>query len=305
MLKYEEKSIANKIKARIPKESFFPKTILIDTISFCNLKCSMCPHKDMKRKPGIMSWNIYKKIIDEIAEKQPDTQIWITFFGEGMILKDLPERIEYAKMKGLTNILFNTNGNLMNPEYSKRLIKSGLNGLYVGIDAFNEESYEQIRVKGNLKKVTNGVLEYKSLLDEYGKENQKVVVQFVEMEKNKSEIDAFIQFWNSHNIQCKVRPMVSWAGKVDVVNLKEDMERLPCYWAMNTLNIIDTGRVALCSVDLECQEQMGDITLNTIEEIWNTSLKDFRKKHREKQWDFLPDMCKNCEDWQSGYAVYK
>lgn len=32
----------------------FPRTVLIDTVSCCNLKCSMCVHKDMKRKKGFM-----------------------------------------------------------------------------------------------------------------------------------------------------------------------------------------------------------------------------------------------------------
>ena len=34
-----------------------------------------------------------------------------TFFGEGLMLKDLPERVKYARDKGLTNIILNTNGN--------------------------------------------------------------------------------------------------------------------------------------------------------------------------------------------------
>ena len=45
----------------------------------------------------------WQKIIDEIAEKRPDAQIWITFFGEGVILKDLPEKIAYAREKGLND----------------------------------------------------------------------------------------------------------------------------------------------------------------------------------------------------------
>jgi radical SAM protein with 4Fe4S-binding SPASM domain len=306
LMKFDKES-QEIIKNRIPQEMDFPKVILIDTISYCNLRCYMCPHKEMKRKPGIMSWDLYKKIIDEIAQNQPDAQIWITFFGEGMILKDLPEKIKYAEDKGLHNIILNSNGNLFRTDFSKRLIDSGLQGLYVGIDAFNPETHKKIRIGGDLEKVKNGVLEYQSLLKQYGKKDQKIVVQFVEMDLNAAELDDFVNFWHKeHGIECKIRPMVSWGGKVNAPNILMTTKdaRLPCYWALNTINITDQGEVALCSGDLECEQSMGNVVSHTIREIWNTSLKEFRSMQRNGDWANLPERCRGCNDWQSGYAKY-
>ena len=98
--------------------------------------------------------------------------------------------------------------------------------------------------------------------------------------------------------------MVSWAGKAEssATNLIKDAQRLPCYWAMNTVNITDQGDVALCSVDLDCSCPMGNVNNSSIREIWNTTLRQFRDLHRSGQWDKLPTMCKLCNDWQSGYA---
>lgn len=306
MLEYDQKSINEKIGYRIPEEMPFPKVILIDTISFCNLKCAMCPHKEMTRKPGIMPWPLYIRIVDEIAEKQPDAQIWITFFGEGLMLKDLPDRIEYAKSKGLKNIILNTNGNLTSPQTSEKLIKAGLTGFYVGIDATRADTYESIRVGGSLDKVVQGVLDYKTLLNQYGTPDQTVVVQFVEMENNRDQVDEFVEFWNGHGVKCKIRPMVSWAGKTTAPNLVDDYERLPCYWCMNTLQITDTGKIPLCTCDLNCEVELDSIADGkTLEEVWNTTHKRFRDTQRARQWDDLPELCRNCKDWQSGYAVYK
>lgn len=295
----------NKLLSRIPEEQDFPSVVLIDTISYCNLKCSMCPHKHMRRKPGIMSWELYKKIIDEIAVKNPEAQIWITFFGEGLILKDLPEKIRYAKDRGLKHIDFNSNGNLLNPENSRQLIESGLNRLLVGIDAFDPETYAKNRVGGKIERVVQGVLEYHRLLKEIGRNDQSVCVQFVEMENNRAEMERFVDFWNSHGVSVKVRPMISWAGQVEAANLTSGVQRLPCYWAMNTINITDTGKVAMCSVDLECDVPMGDINTQTIEDVWKSALLKFREQHRKGEWDDLPEKCRNCLDWQSGYADYK
>lgn len=295
------------IKSRVPEEMDFPSVILIDNVSYCNLKCSMCFHKDMQRKAGVMKWDLYRKIIDEIAENSPNTQIWITFFGEGLMLRDLPERVKYARDKGLTNIVFNTNGKLLNPQKSRALIEAGLNGLYVGIDAFKPETYAQIRIGGNFDRTVNGVLEYKKMLDEFGKPNQRVVVQLVEMEINTNEIKDFVKFWHEeHGIECKIRPMVSWAGKAgrQATNLVETKDRLPCFWAMNTMSITDTGNVALCAVDLDCAAPMGNVATHSIKEVWNTILKEFRNNHRQGNWDKVPPLCQKCNDWQSGYAKY-
>lgn len=65
---YVREKLINRINHN---DSSFPSTILIDNISFCNLECSMCPHKEMKRKKGIMNIELYKKIIDEISIKNP------------------------------------------------------------------------------------------------------------------------------------------------------------------------------------------------------------------------------------------
>lgn len=303
---YDDEKLKRILLQRIKDEenNLFPSVILIDNISYCNLKCFMCPHKNMSRKPGIMSWDLYKKIIDEIAIENPKARIWMTFFGEGLMLKDLDERVSYAKRKGLKDVVLNSNGNLLNEKWAERLIRAGLDVMYIGIDAFEEDTYEKIRVKGKLDNVAKGVLKYKELLDKIGTKNQKIFVQFVEMPENEKELKNFIKFWNSYNIPVKVRPKVSWAGKVEAKNLKDYEFRLPCNWAMNTINISDQGKVCMCAVDLNCEVTFGDINKESIKEVWNTTLKDFRLKHLERRWAELPDLCKNCKDWQSSYASY-
>lgn len=64
----------------------FPKVVLIDTISYCNLKCSMCFYRNMKRKKGIMSWDLFTKIIDEIADVDKNVRVWMVFLGEALLL---------------------------------------------------------------------------------------------------------------------------------------------------------------------------------------------------------------------------
>ena len=48
-------------QGRLDESGSFPKVVLIDTVSFCNLRCSMCVHRVMTRKKGVMPWLLFTK----------------------------------------------------------------------------------------------------------------------------------------------------------------------------------------------------------------------------------------------------
>jgi radical SAM protein with 4Fe4S-binding SPASM domain len=296
-------------QGRLEDAGDFPKVILIDTVSYCNLKCSMCFHREMKRKKGIMSWELFTKIVDEIAEVDKDARVWMVFFGEALIIKkhrpSIFEMIAYAKSKELTDVVLNSNANLMDEDASRGLIDSGLDAIYIGIDAFTPETYSQIRVGGNYERTVENVVTLLRLKESLNVEKPEVFVQFVEMESNKCEKEAFTKFWTEQGAIVKIRPMVSWAGMVEAPNLVlENDERWPCYWAMRTMSITDTGKVVTCAVDLDAQFIAGDVNTASLKEIWKGKLKELRQLHLSKRFDELPENCKHCRDWQSARADY-
>jgi radical SAM protein with 4Fe4S-binding SPASM domain len=296
-------------QGRLADAGSFPKVVLIDTISFCNLKCSMCVHKDMIRKKGIMPWGLFTKIIDEIAEVDKNVRVWMVFFGEALLLKrkrpSIFDMIAYAKGKGLTDVVLNSNANLLDHKAAQGLIESGLDAIYIGIDAFNAATYGKVRVGGNYEKTVNNVLNLIKLKKQMNSENPKVFVQFVEMDVNSDEKEDFIKFWNEHGATVKIRPKVSWAGMIDAPNLVlGNEERWPCYWVMQTMSITDTGKAVTCAVDLDAKYVAGDVNEKSLREIWNSNLKELRQLHLSKRFDQLPENCRNCKDWQSARADY-
>ncbi len=294
-------------KGRLTDSGSFPNVVLIDTISFCDLKCSMCGHKDMSRKRGKMSMELFRKIIDEIADTDKNIRVWMVFFGEALLLKKttLFPMIQYAKDNGLTDVVLNSNANLLDEDAAKGLIKSGLDAIYVGIDAFAKETYAKLRVGGDYYKVVTNVRNLIKLKKELKTERPQVYVQFVEMESNKHEVNDFIEFWKNEGAIVKIRPMVSWAGLVNAPNLTIPMqERWPCYWAMQTMSIADDGKVVMCAVDVDARFVAGDINQESIKSAWNGKLKEIRQMHQKSEFDKLPFPCKECKDWQSARADY-
>jgi MoaA/NifB/PqqE/SkfB family radical SAM enzyme len=294
----------SKDKERTEDAGSFPKTILIDTCAYCNLRCSMCGHRMMTREKGRMSMPLFRKIIDEIAEVDKSTRVWMVFFGEALILKyQLYWQILYAKRKGLTDVVLNSNGCLLDEESSRGLIESGLDAIYVGIDAFNPETYDKLRVGGNYDKVVanvNGLLELKRKL---GTDKPEVFVQFVEMEDNEKEKDDFKEYWMARGATVKIRPKITWAGTVEPWKVKS-IQRYPCYWVMRTCNICWDGRVVLCSVDYDAKFVAGNVNEDSIKSIWLGSLKKIRELHTDGGYDSLPAFCRDCTDWQMAKAAY-
>jgi len=293
---------------RTTEASRFPEVVLIDNCNACNLKCSMCDHKNMQkyRKTQMMDMGLYRKIIDEVALENPGARVWEIFFGDPFLCADMSERIEYAKKKGLTDVVLNTNGMLMTEEKAKKVIEAGLDAMYVGIDASTQDVYEKVRVGGDLSVASENVLRYRDLLAECGSPEQKLFVQFVVSGINEHQVDDFSDYWSGEGVNVKIRPKVSWAGLVDATNLEDNsnVDRKPCYWLMRGINICADGRVALCAVDVHCRVDCGDVNTDSIKDIWNGQLKNYRTMHAEGRFSELPEMCRNCSDWQSAYAEY-
>lgn len=293
---------------RTQEAVYFPEVILIDNCNACNLRCSMCDHKNMKnyRKVQLMDFELYQKLIDEIAIENPKARVWEIFFGEPFLCRDMARRVKYAKSKGLQDVVLNSNGVMMSEKRAKAVIQAGLDAMYVGIDAFTEETYNKIRVGGDFKKAVENVIRYRDLLGEYGNGEQKLFVQFVVGDINEDEVSDFKVFWKEKRISVKIRPKVSWAGLVDATNLakNEEIIRKPCYWLMRTINICADGRIAFCSVDVHCRVTCGNVNTATIKEVWQGKLRQYRTLHKQDRFDQLPEMCRKCSDWQSAYASY-
>ncbi|OGH96827.1 MAG: hypothetical protein A2039_06395 [Candidatus Melainabacteria bacterium GWA2_34_9] len=297
------------LENRIKDSGNFPKVVLLDTVNYCNLRCSMCFHGKMKREKGYMPWDLFTKIIDEIAEKDKNTRVWMVFFGEPFMMgrknPSIFDFIKYAKSKGMTDVVLNSNATIMDEEMAQKTIESGLDAIYIGIDSFSTETYSKTRVGGDYDRTVKNIEYLLKLKSELNTDSPKVFVQFVEMDINRAEKEDFIKFWQEKGAIVKIRPMVSWAGKVNAPNLILDNEnRWPCHWAMQTMSIVNTGDVVTCAVDLDASFVAGNIKENTLEEVWNSKLKTLRQMHIDHEFSKLPDNCKNCKDWQAASSEY-
>lgn len=278
--------------------SEFPLNIIIEPCNYCNLNCITCANDKLTRKRGSMNILLYKKIIDEIAAENPYTRVWLDFYGEPLLVRHkLYYMINYAQSKGIKNIELNTNGTLLDKEMAEMLLDSGISFISIDCDGFSKEVYEKIRVNGN-RDVTYANIEYiLKRKRELGLKTPIIEIKVMEMEENRDEIDQIISYWRSGGGWTTKRRLISWAGKMEKIIPQTQHERIACGNAVGILPITWDGKAVSCVMDVDAQHIYGDVSKESIKEIWARRNEDMVIKHMEHRFDELPDMCKNCMDW--------
>lgn len=83
----------------------------VELTSFCDMKCSYCPHPTMKRGKGHMSEETLAKCIEH-TKQRGYTRLVVHHFGEPLLHPKLKDRLEQIAASGL-DIQFSTNGLLL------------------------------------------------------------------------------------------------------------------------------------------------------------------------------------------------
>ncbi|MBI3667467.1 MAG: radical SAM protein [Acidobacteria bacterium] len=287
--------------ARTLSEISFPKKFAVEICADCNLTCAMCHQPTMKRPKGKMPFELWKKCADQIAATSPSTECWFSFCGEPLLEPDLLLRIlAYGKSVGLRSLNLNTNGVLLSPELAGPILDSGVNLVVFGIDGFSRDTYERIRVGGSRDRLYANV-EYLLAARRARRTGPEIQVQFIEMDENEHELEAFCAYWLERGATLKVRNKLSWGGRFETPLCLPPEDRIPCPWAITMMHVFWDGRVPRCSGDTEGEECAGNAWEEPLAVLWQR-LGLYRDHHLKHHFDQLPVRCQNCKDWMTGAA---
>ncbi len=282
----------------------YPVDIIIEVTRYCNLKCIMCPYPNLKRSKGHMEFATFKKIVDETARENQNARIWLAIMGEPLILGDkVATYIQYAKEQGVREVCLNTNAVFLTEKIADKLLLSGLDKMLVSIDAMTAEAYDKIRVGGNFVLVCKNVEAFLQLKRKQAK--PEVIAQFIVMEENEHEVEAFKEYWLKRGAIVKIRPKLGWGNAIQssiLDNVEGETERFPCSWLTRTVSIHWDGSFSQCDADHEGLYSPGHLDRQTIKEVWEGPLAERRQRHWNSDFDFEP--CNKCKDWLAGRSYF-
>lgn len=169
-----------------------PRELQVEVTGACNLACRMCLVRyrpKLGRTSGSMCFHAFKELVDAVPELE---RVTLQGLGEPLLAPDLFRMVEYAVARGV-RIGFNTNGTLLTPERSERLVLAGLDWLHVSVDGATAATYESIRDGSDFELVAANVRELVAARRRHAREKPALSLVFVAMRRNLSELPALVR----------------------------------------------------------------------------------------------------------------
>jgi MoaA/NifB/PqqE/SkfB family radical SAM enzyme len=264
-----------------------PEIVQIESTNICNAKCVFCPRDDMHRRQGIMSFELFTKIVDECVELGI-THIRVHNYGEPFVDRRLVEKVRYAKQRGIKEVGMISNGSLITEAVARGMVDAGLDAINISVDASGKEVFESTRIGLKYDKVIANIERLVRIRAESGKRRPKLILSFVR-QNNSADEQAFIEHWRKIADKIHITDLHNWGG---TLHQQSDVN-YPCYRPWLTFTVLWDGRVSLCCADFDGHTVLGDLNTSSIREIWNNDLyTSVRRQHLESGG---PDVCRSCD----------
>ena len=284
-----------------PLEAPFPKNLMIELTNACNLRCSMCYNRLMRRKKGFMDMDTYKLVLDNAAEIGIK-MIGLYTTGESFLHPQIFDFIKLAKDKGFEYVYLTTNGNVLNEEKIKKIFESGLDSIKFSIDGISKESYEKIRIGGNFEALYRNIKMLGEMRDRM-KSKLKIYASFVLTNENAHELKEFKNFWKGLIDEV----MIAVVGNQSNLQSEEFNKLIPgelrnkvvktrdyCNLLWNRIIMTYDGKFTVCSEDFEADLVYGDIHNESMKDAWNNEkMKAYRAMWKKRDFRLSP-RCVTC-----------
>lgn len=279
-------------------ERVFPAEIWIENTNLCNSRCIMCPRESHTRKQGFMPMDVFIKLIDEVAQyKTTVKRLHLHNFGEPLLDKALPERIRIAKNAGIRHVYFVTNGSLLTPELSRRIIENGLDEMKISFYGTDPETYNATMNGLDFQRTLENLRSFFSIRQKLNRTNPSVVIQYLPVETNRGETDAFERLMRplineSTGDRLNVFQLHNFGGGREYIQVGRIVSI--CSFPWRTMVILQDGRVASCCFDYNGVQVLGDVHESSLYDIWHgEKFQAMRKKFKYLSYNTYP-ICMKC-----------
>jgi MoaA/NifB/PqqE/SkfB family radical SAM enzyme len=296
----------------------FPRSLILEVTSRCNLACRICARQFMARPAQDMEAGLFRSLVDQIAPhdgRDAVDLVALHWFGESLLHPQLLEFIAYAGRQ-LPNLLrrgpqrnavrglnLSTNATVLTPELAQGLLDSPLSWLAVSVDGSSAETYADMR-GGDFAEVIANVERLLELNRASPRELPTIAVQVIVTETTRAELEACRERWDQHlrgapNARLELKPYNDWGGQVEAPDLQPPDPRggffyLNCGYLWDTMAIGAGGEVGLCCYDVNACHDLGNAREIPLYEIWHSpQLKHLRRLHSQGRLRELP-LCRNC-----------
>jgi MoaA/NifB/PqqE/SkfB family radical SAM enzyme len=290
------------LKLKITRPRSLPPYLKVETTPLCQMACPGCAHGEVEGKRALSRGGVqlgleeFKAIIDPVCRTV--IGVSLSFRGEPLLGRDLIPIIEHAHSKNIA-VSFPSNFSVkLSDEKIGRLVRSGVDTIYVSLDGASEETYRQYRLGGSFDQVLRNVEAVARVKAELGLSRPRLVWKFVVFEHNRHEVASVatlyrrLKFDAFEFVEDEGDPAKNPARRRNNAELVS--KRKGCWWAWHTATVRADGIVAPC-----CKSNrdfgLGDARIEPLREIWRgRSFADLRRGFRSMRASELHPICARC-----------
>lgn len=268
-----------------------PLYLVMETNSYCNMRCKMCIRSfdQSKNRGKNASIENITKIVRE-GKQLGVPSFLIGAEAECLINPDIKEIIRIVKEEGggIDNFII-TNGYELNEDIINLLIDIQWERIYISLDAAKPETYKSIRGM-ELEHVEENINRLISTRDKRRSMLPLVRVSFVIQDENRDEMQDFIEKWKDKVDVIDFQNLIHYES----MEIKRDLPNLDyqCAYPFRTMLFDCDGIIYPCCTEFGYKMPIGNIETMSVEQAWNSQLMvELRKSMIEKN---LCDVCRNC-----------
>lgn len=289
-----------KTAGELAYEPEFPLYIMMEQTYRCNLRCPSCVHaypelrKPLSFKEAVMPRSLWDKVVLE-GEKYGCPAISVHNNDEPLLVKDLADRIAFAKAHGFMDIIMTTNGTLFTEEKIRAVIDAGVTRILFSIDAATEEVYNKVREGGDYEKVVWALKQALAYRESLGSPLPIIRVSFVPTIFNQHEIGQYVEKYKDIVDYIDLQPYCGWkdANAAVAPPNAAPIENFRCNGPWRTVIVRGNGDVLPCPNFYGAELVLGNLHQNTLHEIFNSGRT--RKLRREfKEGIYSETCCYDC-----------
>lgn len=295
----------------------YPRSIFIEVTPLCNLRCAFCAcyikgeEVTRYRENNYMSYETFKKIIDNMAEKF-NFQMNFTYSGEPLLNRDVFKMVRYLTDHNIPSKIY-SNAMLLKSTLAEEMLASGLDRFVISFDSAVKETYEAIRIGGRFEQVVENLQYLIKLRNERGQSKPFVETQIIMTNKNGHELEIFkklsedigvdnaysksLYIYRNTDNQDYIKQVEGFFWEGDVARYERTEEGFVlkdkggCPELQSCVITVD-GDVVMCCFDLHGKYLFGNAIEQSLVDIWDSP--KYRQFRQEVMAPRQLTLCQQC-----------
>ena len=275
----------------------------IQTASFCNADCIICPHRVYKRAlpQGVMTMNLFRRILEQIPNRS-STRVVLYFNNEPLLDPLFLERLRLLnELLPKVKLEISTNVSLLDGSYQSRI--SDIDGLIIdelrlSVFGFTPASHNYMmpglkwkNVWSNFNKLAGNRKLRKNI--------RRISLVMIDYHLDKGDIRQAKDFCLKNEFIFHRWGFLDRAKNVSGPSnniFKPKIAGCEQQRPQKRLHILFTGQVVLCCMDWAVKYVLGDLNQSSIKEVWNSAAyRSIRRKISGQERSAKDFICKFCK----------